>query len=147
MVKHTKNNNLPVMKDAVLARSAIEHINIIALFREALSHGIRTQQGSSKFKEAKFALLNHHESELALVYWPIQEARKARVAQYKSGSDEITMGFIHTIEMLLACEASLYAGDITSEQKLLELINTVSARIDFEEEVVLLMYRELKNNP
>jgi hypothetical protein len=95
-------------------------------------------------------MFNHHKNELMLVYKPLQELREAKrrarqssYTQYNRYGDEISLGFIHTIELVHQCEKSLDADDIASETQIIELIEAVSERIAFEESVVFLMYRNL----
>ncbi|MBF0382437.1 MAG: hypothetical protein HQL69_15560 [Magnetococcales bacterium] len=141
-------STLSDMED-VVADMVAEHEECSLLLRSALSHGIRTQNGKSFFKQAKDKLISHHENELNNIYKPLQEARKAEQQfskkRYNRYADEISFGFIHTIEMLNDFEKSL-DDDIASETNFLKLIRNISERIDFEENVLFLMYLNLASD-
>ncbi len=150
-MENTQKIEVPLKCDEVIANLGMEHRSFLALFRSALSSGIRTEKGKSKFLEAKFELLNHHENELIQVYKPLQENREAKRRAIHSSNihnnrcdDEISLGFVHTLEMLHEFEESLNADDIESEAKLMGLITSLTDRIDFEESVVFQMYRNLE---
>jgi hypothetical protein len=149
-MRQTEHNNDLLKREKIIATLAAEHVSFTSLLRLALNHGIRTDEGKSKFIEAKFEILNHHENELMLVYKPLQEVRaeKKRAihssrVHFDSHRDEITLGFVHTIEMLFNFEECLYSGNIHAETKLMKLIKAISERIAFEESVVFLMYKNM----
>lgn len=133
---------------ALIAELEAEHRKIITLFQDCLSHGIRTENGKSKFKEAKHALIAHHEKETTLVYRPLQKYRQEKKAASGIGNhrydDEITFGFTHTIEMLFEFEKTVDSADfykiIDSETSLIKLIDAIMHRTNFEENVIYLMF-------
>ncbi len=64
--------------------------------------------------------------------------------QYEHYADEISLGFVHTIDLVHQCEMSLDEDNIVSETKIKELIAAISERIAFEESVVFMMYNNLE---